>query len=680
MSQQQNQEQSQNDTITLGQTAQPSSTVAMAQQIGSGKMPENETIVSSLKDFEEPLSQKAQGTGQEARIAQHTQNFLQHTREMFQEKNADNTLQNIHSHSKDAATALAEGTKEGHQQTIGTEQGNWTDERVLELRNLLQAFRKTATALARNNSFRTDLIESVQLFQTLIFDFTQTTLDKKLTKAKSNIQDPSTCPTSTNSAVTNETCPSTTPTTGDAQPSTFTVPLTHVGGQEQTTQEIDRPRGTITPVEPTQSSSGPAMNDQERKYAFEKLRKIMLHLGQTPEYKDLIEQLTNFIQHNGKQMAHIATSGRDSSKSALRALGDDIQLVLEKFSGEVTLTPLRERINVIIRSIQSDPQVKTFFAEWRNILLETVRAPEQKDPAELDAKFQELSLQGKALLQKPNYRDDYNFCLTELRQFLGRVKEDTHLQQLGSDVEGLRREIMLNEKGQLDFGQVRKSLPALKNVLIPTLTSALKTIPVPPIKTDDEKFFLEVTNLSLSAQDLVPENLRLHFANDLYFDFSGSGNDRFDSALSLSMNEFHATLRDLSFRYERKKMPRMTDEGTADIEIAGMILKFRWLMEKDQEKLTFVCDKVRCQIRELNTNVKEAQHKILDKLALKLFNSQIKRGIEQSTEKALKEKLERFTIDTSSSIPLKDQIKMGGNKPATMGTQSEFPEAAPIQG
>jgi hypothetical protein len=200
-------------------------------------------------------------------------------------------------------------------------------------------------------------------------------------------------------------------------------------------------------------------------------------------------------------------------------------------------------------------------------------------------------------------------------------------------------------------------LPALKNVLIPTLTAAIKTIPVTPVRSEDEKYFIEISNLSVAAQDLVPENLSLHFANDLYFDFSGSNADRFDSALSVSINEFKATLKDMRFKYERKKMPKMTDEGVADIEVVGMTLKFRWLMEKEHEKLTFTCDKVRCQIRELNTNIKEAQHKILDKIALRLFNTQIRRSIEQSIETALKEKLSKFSIDTSSGIPVKDQLK-----------------------
>jgi len=305
--------------------------------------------------------------------------------------------------------------------------------------------------------------------------------------------------------------------------------------------------------------------------------------------------------------------------------------------------------------------------ELRAILRETIETPEDKDPSQLDAKFQELSRQGRALLQKPQYREDWEIVLNGLRDFLGRMKEDSHLQRLGSDFEGLRREIMLNEKGQLDFGQVRRSLPALKNVLIPTLTSALKTIPVTPVQSDDEKYYVEVNNLSLAAQDLVPDNLRLHFANDLYFDFSGSNNDKFDSALSVSLNEFQAELKDFSFKYERKKMPKMTDQGVADIEIVGMTLKFRWRMEKENEKLTFYCDKVGCQIRQLNTNIKESQHKILNKLALKLFNTQIKRGIEQSIEKALKEKLSQFSIDTSSGVPVKEQLKgLSSLKPSSV--------------
>jgi len=275
--------------------------------------------------------------------------------------------------------------------------------------------------------------------------------------------------------------------------------------------------------------------------------------------------------------------------------------------------------------------------------------PDEQHPEKIDNEIKSLYKKARELLKKPEYRQDMDIILSESRGFLSRVKEDEHLKRLGIDVQNLRKEIMCNEKGQIDFGTIRNSLPAFKNVLVPALTQALKTIPVTPIHSDDEKYTIDITNLALSADELLPENANIHFANDLFFDFSGHGNDHFDSALSLSMNEFTTTLKDLNFHYERKKMPRMSDAGVADISIRGTSIKMKWRMEKIEDRISFNVEKVKCTMRELNTTVKEAQHKILDRLALKLFNTQIKRSIELAVEKALRERLEKFSINTTTS-------------------------------
>jgi len=294
-------------------------------------------------------------------------------------------------------------------------------------------------------------------------------------------------------------------------------------------------------------------------------------------------------------------------------------------------------------------KVRDFFIRVRELFSQTVKKPEEQHPEKIDAEIQALSKEAQILMKKPEYREDVNTILNESKGFLTRVKEDEHLKRLGSDVQNLRREMMLNEKGQIDFGTIRSSLPALKNVLIPALTSALKTIPVPPIHTDDEKYTVDVTNLALTAEDLLPENANIHFANDLFFDFSGHGNDRFDSTLSLSLNDFTTTLKDLNFHYDRKKMPKISDAGVADISVVGTSIRLRWKMEKVDERISFNVDKVKCTMRELNTNVKEAQHRTLDRFALRMFNTSIKRAIEQGVEKALRERLEKFTINTTTS-------------------------------
>jgi gas vesicle protein len=634
-----NKNQSGTDFHVGGERVEPTSTFTVAQSISSGKVPHNEQVLASLQEIEDPLKQQASNKGgAEGRIAQQTQQLLQHTRELLQDKNSDDTFDKIRTHAKEAGIALANVAKDQKQQT---DQTKWTEEKVLEVRQLLIAFRNTATSLAKNTNFRHHLIELIQLFQTLFFDFTHSTLDKKLTEMKSNTQI---------SESVGQIQPHVQPFTSTEEQQlssssgnqTITNPSS--GEHSRTNALIQRQQsGAEAPVEQRK------MTDEERKHSYEKLRTLMIELGHTPEYKQLVEKLTSFVKNNGQHISQVAGQSKDHSKSAITALGDDIQELLEKCSGGVSLTPLRSRIQQVILNIQNNADVRQFFTRVRELFSQTVTKPEEQHPEKIDAEIQSLSKEAEILLKKPEYREDMRVILDELKAFLNRVKEDEHLRRLGSDVQNLRREMMLNEKGQIDFGTIRNSLPALKNVLLPALTSALKTIPVPPIHSDDERYTIDVSNLSLSAEELLPENANIHFANDLFFDFSGHGNDRFDSSLSLALNDFTTTLKDLNFHYERKKMPKISDAGVADISIVGTSIRLRWKMEKVDDRITFHVDKVKCNMRELNTSVKEAQHKILDRFALKMFNTQIKRAIEQGVEKSLRERLEKFTINTTTS-------------------------------
>eukprot|EP01103_Thecamoeba_quadrilineata_P007693 TRINITY_DN17538_c0_g1_i1.p1 TRINITY_DN17538_c0_g1~~TRINITY_DN17538_c0_g1_i1.p1 ORF type:complete len:699 (+),score=184.17 TRINITY_DN17538_c0_g1_i1:38-2134(+) len=636
-----------------GERVQPTSTFSVAQTISQGQVPHNEQILSSLKEIEDPLQRQAhEKGGVEGRIAQQTQQLVQHTRELLQEKNSDDTFSKIRTHTKEAGIALADVAKD--QKAHSGDHTKWTDEKILEVRHLLQSFRSTATVLAKNNNFRGHIIEFVQILQTLFFDFTNSTLDKKLTDFKNK---PIASATSESGDTTH------THQSGDIQP--HVAPFTQTdenfaarSAVEQSTETSSATSGEdhvnrrTQELIQSQQSGIPAeqkkMSDEERQHLFEKLRNVMLELGHTSEYKQLIERLTTFMKNNGQHIASVAGQGKSKSKTAINALGDDIQELLEKCSGDQTLTPIRERIGKVILNIQNNADVRNFFSRVRELFRDTVTKPEEQNPEKIDKEIRELSQESRVLLKNPEYRDDINVIFNELKGFLGRVKEDPNLRNISTDVAGLRRELMLNEKGQIDFGTIRSSLPALKNVLVPAITSALKTVPIPPIHSDDERYTVDITNVSVSSDDILPENATIHFANDIFFDFSGHGNDHFDSTLSLALNEFTTNLKDLNFHYERKKMPRMSDAGVADVTIVGTNIKLRWKMEKVDEHICFQVDKVGCTMRQLNTNVKQAQHKILDKFALKMFNGTIKRSLEQSVEKALREKLEKFTINTTT--------------------------------
>lgn len=212
----------------------------------------------------------------------------------------------------------------------------------------------------------------------------------------------------------------------------------------------------------------------------------------------------------------------------------------------------------------------------------------------------------------------------------------------------------MNKKGQVDLQVLRESLPALKNVLVPTLTASINKIPIPPIKTENDKYLFEATNVNFAATDLLPESLKIKLNNLVRFDFSGVGMDRLDSVLIVSLKDFHSHLEDINFHYERKTLPTITDSGVVDVDVTGTCVKLRWRVEYAEGRLQFLLEDVRCRMTDLNINVKKANHSFMDKFVLRFFNTTIKNRMVHSMEETLREKLQSFSVDTKKSV---DQVK-----------------------
>jgi len=103
-------------------------------------------------------------------------------------------------------------------------------------------------------------------------------------------------------------------------------------------------------------------------------------------------------------------------------------------------------------------------------------------------------------------------------------------------------------------------------------------------------------------------------------------------------------------------MPKISDFGIANIEIVGVDIDMRWKMDMIGSTLCFYVDYVKCEINNVHTDVIEAHHKLLDNLYVRLFNSGLKKEVEQSIESTLREKLFQFSIDTTT--PLSEQIPL----------------------
>jgi hypothetical protein len=597
------------------QQQQPSSTFETSKKIATGHAPSAEDIKGTLSEMQAPLQQHREG--KEGKIASHAESLVMHTKEILEEKRPEENFEKIQKHSREINQMMMELSKEKDVHEL------WGEDQVAELKSMLDALRGTAITLARNRKFRQEIMETLHVFQMMVADLTKTTLEKRQTKSQDQV------------LPYKEEFVSTLPTQRLVEPSL------EQGYRDYHQHEVI------------------GHFERNKTDLRQKLRGLLVELGRCKEYKTFITKLFGFTRHNDKRLRMIYSNGNEKYQQPFKLLTDDVQELLEKFTGGKTLTPLRNRLGKVWEAIRKDQEISDFFGEFREMITGTLEEPEKQDTHKLDSEMNKFYERARFIFQKKNFRDDWLFIISELRSLIKRFREDAHIKHIGTDIAGLRKEIFMNKRGEVDLQVLRESLPALRNVLVPTLTSSINKIPIPPIRSDTDKYLFEATNVNFAATDLLPETLLIKLNNLVRFDFSGVGMDRLDSVLIVSLKDFHSHLEDIHFHYERKTMPTITDSGVVDIDVTGTSVKLRWRIEYSEGRLQFLLEDVHCRMTELNINVKQANHSFLDKMVLKYFNTTIKNRMVHSMEETLREKLQRISIDTKKN-PLtgeKDQIK-----------------------
>jgi hypothetical protein len=595
--------QTQQDVYVGGNIIKPSPAVQVIQEISEGTVPKNKNVVESLREMEKALATQAEHKkGTESRFAYDAQRFVRHARKIMEEKNNDDTLRQVQEHIKVASDLLAESSLPSAEKLQAHGEA-WVNQQSNQLQSMVDSFRRLIIALAKNANVRVRLIEIIQILEESLSDI--------------------------------------------------------IGAAAKLEEKIEEKTGTkpsgdaAAKLEEAKGQADKKMTTGQRR---EKLRKLLVELGTTPEYKEFINNLSTFFQINWQYLSTLLdeTTADTKTTTALLVVTSDVQTILERFSGDKSLNTLRNKLGALLITISKDSKIRELFGKWRDFLKKTIESPEKQDLDSMDRELTSILDTGKDLLQRPKIQEDFGVLLKELKGLFERLQEDEAFKIVGNDLDQLRKELLLNNDGKLDLMSLKSTLPTLKNVLIPTITATLRSIPVPSITIDNEKMFLQLSNLSLAAKDLIPEKIRIHFTNDILFDFSTEGKDLFISRLTVLMRDFNATLKDVNFKYDRKKTPQVSDFGVANVEIQGIHIDIRWRMEMNASRLCFYVDYAKCLIDSLKTDIKEANHKMLDNMYLTLFNGSMKRNLETTIEDTLREKMLQFSIDTSA--PLSEQM------------------------
>jgi len=580
--------------------------VEAIQAIQKGKMPSNDQITSGIDATTQAIEERRKEVALNAHgdtLALDAEKTLKLAKEFLEEKNEDEVLQDLFYKSKKSALeAKTKALKIKDDVEKKVEDG--TKEVKEEAQDLVYIGKRVAYEVVKSRDFRRLLLETVQLLQSVFF----TELDKaedrkdKIVKAVKK----------------------------DAKEKDVTAKKT-VKAAESVAKDIkeDFKEGIIP--------------QEEKDKLWERCEKILRKIQSNDDYKQAVNGIFSLFDTLKEKVETFEVDPKlkedlKHNKNAEDAW-KDVKTIIERFSGEGTVDPILKDIKKLYEAISKDARAKSIIKDGRELVLKSFKNPKVLKDESFRKQFDSVFEKSRSLTNDKRYSKLWNRIFKETGTLLEAIKDDQISNDLGDSIKKFASDIVLDSDGKVSIGGIQDSLGQLKTLLVPVITKQLTQIPVARIDGSTDKYDFAAKDVVFSAYDVLPDYFKLYFQTMLNVDLKQATTDTAKAFLRLELNNIRAHLKDVHFAYRRKVFPQIEDEGRADIDLGGkgMSVAIDWVVSTGKkEETAFRIKNVDVSIDDLTVTIKQANHDILDKIAVKVFNKQMKNEIEDELEVQLK--------------------------------------------
>jgi len=219
-----------------------------------------------------------------------------------------------------------------------------------------------------------------------------------------------------------------------------------------------------------------------------------------------------------------------------------------------------------------------------------------------------------------NIRNDE--FVTVLRHYAGLVAEDLSY----TDTEG---------RTQIDLEAIGK----LRNVIGPVLAETFKYIPVPRIERSDERREFWVDDIVVCGYDVLPDNIGFQLESDSEVSIRDIETKRFHTRLIITLKNIRTELKNLSFYYQKKTFPTLTESGRATLRLSGdgasLTMIFQVVQNPEDKVPRLGEGEVYFNIHQLEILYDKGtlKHDILVPMVTGMFKQQIQLEIEREIER-----------------------------------------------
>lgn len=606
-----------------------------------GDVPSNQQIDVAMNQAKQSLETvQPQLSSQGRRIAQDTEEVIESAQRMLHNKNQDEKLQRL------VREAAFSGKQAARQGTMATQQmrGDQYDTNALT-RDTFENAKDLTLYFIRHPEFRQFSIEIFQFFRSVLQDIQmqhgpvlKQAVSQDTQHVAQNLQQSGTL---------------------QQQPTTFqqgtTLPSTQFGTtglqqqQHPVTQGLQQSSTANVLSNVAHDMKSGNLGDERLKWTLEqRLENILFTLSQNPQYNKIINNLflifEAFRDRKDRLKADPTLNVQQQPQSQMMLT--DAWNLLAEFVGQQQLQEFEALVWSIYSDLRNDQMASQFFFTLKDYMRVSVENPEMLTD---DYRRQ----QGKMLMDQANvlfrieqdrHRDSFNRLVNLMINMVNSIKYDSDTMALSQSVGRLAKDMIFDEQGRPDIFVAQESLDQLKRMIIPLVQKQLETIPLPMIEGSNDKYDFRVQNLVMNGRDILPDYFDLKLVNNVSLGSKQSGN-RVHAKLKLKANNIRVAFPNMQYYYKRKKMPRLEDEGIADVALlgSGLNLRITWhLYIRENKPLTFELARVKVFIDKMDITVKQSRHKLINKIALKIFGGAIKRRVSSAIVEKIRDTLTPF--------------------------------------
>jgi len=332
------------------------------------------------------------------------------------------------------------------------------------------------------------------------------------------------------------------------------------------------------------------------------------------------------------------TQGQAIKESDASSKGKDawraLQTLLERFAGGYSMDPLLKHSNKFFVELRNDEPARQWFRDFRDHTKYTFNYPESLNDESKNMEMVGLIDRGRMIFNQDRYRHRTDKIYMHGKGLLNGIKGDEITSALGESMRRLANDLVLDMHGKPSLWALYESLGQLKIMLLPVLSKQLELVRLPRIEGSSRKYDFAFDNLLFTGYDILPDFLQLSMDSKTTMDFQHLINQYAKANLKLKIMNIRVQLRDMEFFFRKKTFPRITDEGILDVNMlgAGCSMEVEWSVKSygPDAPMRLKCKLAKCYIDNLDINIKQADHRFLDRLVLKLFRKRALRMMERS--------------------------------------------------